>query len=86
MLWLTLDALSVEDEIRFAEQVEDALIRKIHNHDLSQGVDFLSHTPITDARLLEAFYRILISEVPDYPILSLELERDSVTRTIYAAI
>ncbi len=86
MLWLTLDVLSAEDEIRFSERVEDALIRKIHNHDLSHNVDFLSHTPITDARLLEAFYRILISEVPDHIILSLELERDSVTRTVYEAV
>ncbi len=86
VLWLTLDALSVEDELGFTERVEDALIRKIHNHDLSHDVDFLSKTPITDARLVESFYRILSSEISDYPILSLELERDSVTRTVYAAI
>ncbi len=85
VLWLTLDALSTEDEVRFAQQVEDLLIKKIHNHDLSLDVDFLSDTPITDARLVEAFYRILSSELPEYLILSLELERDNSTRTVYAA-
>lgn len=77
--------LSAEDELRFEQQVEEALIRKIHNRDLSHDVDFLSHTPIIDARLVEAFYRILSSEISHYPILSLELERDNVTRTVYAA-
>ncbi len=85
VLWLTLDALGAEDEIGFARQVDDHLIKKIHNHDLSLDVDFLSDTPITDARLVEAFYRILSSALPEYPILSLELERDNSTRTVYAA-
>ncbi len=85
VLWLTLDALSVEDELRFVGQVEDVLIRKIHNRDLSLDVDFLSNTPITDTRLVEAFFRILNSEISDRPIISLELERDNSTRTVYAA-
>ncbi len=86
ILWLTLDALSVEDEIQFVARVEEKLISKVHNHDLSEDVDFLKQTPITDAHLLEAFYRILSTEIPETPIESLELERDGSTRTVYAAV
>lgn len=84
-MWVVVEGLDPVQESAFVEKVQEALISKLHNCDLSMDVDFLKGLPITDVNLLEAVHAVLARSIdPHCKLVSLELDRDSSTKTIYA--
>jgi hypothetical protein len=84
ILNLTTEAVDEASELRIESIVQKTLIDKMHSRDLSLDVDFLKGVTISDAALLNIFWKILEKELLPIRILGMSLQRDR--RTITKAI
>lgn len=85
-LAVTSDAMSLSEEHRVVENLEERLIKKIGSRDLGLHVDFLKGVALSDQSLLKAFWPIVRECLEPHKLLSLSLERDNRTRLVYTEI
>ena len=84
-LGVTVEYSDKMDEATFINQIEVALVQKIHSRDLSMHVDFLKNIEITDYNLLKIFSEIISRQIKPVKLHSVSLERDPRTKLLLLA-
>ena len=79
ILGVTTDWLEEGDQRIFEKKINEALISKIHSHDLGLHVDYFKNVSIDDRAVLTVFSEIIRGEIAPLELRELTLERDQKT-------